>query len=70
MRGQKIGDASTLLLDDAANVPAIGGSGGLYVLERDAPTGVFGTDRAAQEGIAVEDPDLANIARMVTASPT
>lgn len=44
---------------------AVRGARRLDVLERDRFAGVLGTDRAAEEPVAVEDADLREVARVV-----
>lgn len=43
----------------------MGGASGLHVFQGNASTGMFGVDRATEENVAVEDPDLADIAWIV-----
>lgn len=63
--GQEIGDAGNPLVDLAAKGSTVRGAGGLDVLESDGLTGVLQADGPAEEAIAVEHPDLGEVARII-----
>ena len=62
VRRQVLADRRAALVELEAQGTAVRAAGGLDVLEREGLAGVLGADRPAQEPVAVEDPDLAEIA--------
>ena len=70
VRRQVLADRGVPVVELGAKGSAVGGAGGLDVLEGERLPGVLGTYRPAQEATAVEHPDLTGSYRIVTGSPT
>jgi len=60
--GQERGDGSDSLVDLAPQGPPVRRAGRLDVFERDRLPGMLGADRPAQEPVAVEHPELGEVA--------
>jgi hypothetical protein len=63
VRRQVLADRGAALVELATQGPTVRGAGRLDVFEREGLAGVLGADRPAQEPVAVENPDLAEVAR-------